>query len=150
MRSKIKLIFFTLLIFGASFYYFSTSPSYQNSTQARVYYFLGNYEKAYELAKISLEEDIYNKMASTVLTQSKIAKEYEAYIELGNEFLKRIDKISLKEEFSKEDRVRVKMMCQIMIESYSNLAPSTLTKESLQESSKKMQKKFIQLYEELF
>ncbi len=150
MPFNIKLILFVAVLFGGSLYYFSTSPSYKNSVQARVYYFLGNYESAYELAKLALREDIYNKMANTVMAQSKIAKEFEAYIELGNKYLIKIDKISSKKEFSLADRARVKMMCEIMIESYKNLAPSTLTKKSLLQNSKEMQKKFIQLYEELF
>jgi len=150
MLSRIKLILFVTVLLGGSVYYFATNSSYQNSIQARVYYFLGNYHDAYELAKKALEENNYNKMANTVMTQSKIAKEYEAYIEQGNDFLQKIDKMSSKKDFTKADRTRIKMMCEIMIESHKNLAPSTLTKKSLIKSSKKMQEKFVKLYEELF
>lgn len=150
MLSKIKLILFAVILLGGSVYYFATSSSYQNSIQARVYYFLGNYQDAYELAKKALDENSYNKMANTVMTQSKIAKEFEAYIKQGNDFLKRIDKMSSKKDFTEADRARIKIMCEIMIESYKNLAPSTLTKLSLIQNSKKMQEKFIKLYEELF
>ena len=150
MLSKIKLIVFMVLLLGGSVYFFNSNSSYQNSIQARVYYFLGNYEIAYELATKAYEEDNYNKMANTVMTQSKIAKEYEAYIKEGNNYFKRIDEISSQNEYTKADKIRIKMMCEIMIESYKNLVPSTMTQESLQLASKKMQKKFIQLYEELF
>ncbi len=150
MLSKIKLIVFMVLVLGGSVYFFSSNSSYQNSIQARVYYFLGNYEIAYELATKAYEEDNYNKMANTVMTQSKIAKEYEAYIKEGNKYFKKIDEISSQNEYTKADKVRIKMMCEIMIESYKNLVPSTMTQESLLIASKKMQKKFIQLYEELF
>ena len=150
MLSKIKLIIFTVMLLGGSVYFFSSNSSYQNSIQARIYYFLGNYENAYDLAKKAYEQDSYNKMANTVMTQSKIAKEYEAYIQQGNEYLVRIDEISSKKNYTEADKVRVKMMCEIMIDSHDELSPSTLTDESLQESSQKMQKKFIQLHEELF
>ena len=150
MLSKIKLIIFVFVLLGGSVYFFSSNSSYQNSIQARIYYFLGNYESAYDLAKKAYEEDSYNKMANTVMTQSKIAKEYEAYIQQGNEYFVRINEISSKKDYTKADKVRVKMMCEIMIDSYYELSPSTLTDESLQESSLKMQKKFIQLHEELF
>ena len=150
MLSKIKLIIFMIVLLGGSVYFFSSNSSYQNSIQARIYYFLGNYESAYDLAKEAYKQDSYNKMANTVMTQSAIAKEYEAYIKQGNEYFTRIDEISSKKDYTEADKVRVKMMCEIMIESYKELAPSTLTDESLQLSSKKMQKKFIQLYEELF
>ncbi|WP_024954261.1 hypothetical protein [Sulfurospirillum arcachonense] len=150
MLSKINLIIFTIVIFAGSFYYFNSNSSYQNSIQARVYYFLGNYDSAYELAKKAYEEDTYNKMANTVMIQSKIAKTYESYIQQGNDYLQKIDEISIKKDYTQADKARVKMMCEIMIESYKNLAPSTLTDKTLQETSQKMQKKFIQLYEELF
>ena len=138
------------VLLGGSVYFFSFNSSYQNSIQARIYYFLGNYESAYNLAKEAYEQDSYNKMANTVMTQSAISKEYEAYIKQGNEYFTKIDEISSKEDYIEADKLRVKMMCEIMIESYNELAPSTLTDESLQLSSQKMQKKFIQLYEELF
>ncbi len=150
MLSKIKLIIFMVILLGGSVYFFSSNSSYQNSIQARIYYFLGNYESAYDLAKEAYEQDSYNKMANTVMTQSKIAKEYEAYIKQGNEYFVRIDEISSKKDYTEADKVRVKMMCEIMIDSYENLVPSILTDESLQVSSRKMQKKFIQLHEELF
>jgi len=150
MLSKIKLIIFVIVLLSGSVYFFSSNSSYQNSIQARVYYFLGNYESAYKLAKKAYEQDSYNKMANTVMTQSKIAKEYEAYIKQGNEYFARIDDISSKKDYTEADKVRVKMMCEIMIDNYNDLAPSTLTDKSLQSSSLKMQKKFIQLHEELF
>ncbi len=150
MLSKIKLIIFVIFLLGGSVYFFSSNLSYQNSIQARVYYFLGNYNNAYELAKKAYEQDNYNKMANTVMTQSKIAKEYESYIEEGNRYFKKIDEISSKKDYNEADKTRVKMMCEIMIESYKNLSPSTMTEESLLNKSQKMQKKFIQLYEELF
>jgi len=150
MLSKINLIIFVVVLLGSSFFYFSANSSYKNSVQSRVYYMLGNYESAYELAKKAYDEDSYNKMANTVMTQSKIALSYEKYITQGNEYLKKIDEISLKKEYSQEDKVRVKFMCEIMVESYDDLKPSTLTDESLQQNSKKMQKKFKQLYAELF
>ncbi len=150
MLSKIKLIIFVIFLLGGSVYFFSSNLSYQNSIQARVYYFLGNYNNAYELAKKAYEQDNYNKMANTVMTQSKIAKEYETYIEEGNRYFKKIDEISSKKDYNEADKTRVKMMCEIMIESYKNLSPSTMTEESLLNKSQKMQKKFIQLYEELF
>jgi len=150
MLSKINLIIFTVLLLGGSYFYFSSNSSYKDSFQARVYYMLGNYESAYNLAKKALVEDSYNKMANTIVTQSKIALTYEKYIAQGNKYLKTIDSISSKNEYSKKDKTRIKFMCEIMIKGYDELKPSTLTGENLLENSKKMQKKFKQLYEELF
>jgi tetratricopeptide (TPR) repeat protein len=150
MLSKIKLILFVILILGGSLVYFNSNSSYQDSIEARIYYFLGNYKKAYELAKKAYEKDSYNKMANTVLTQSKIAIDYEKYIQQGNEYLKKINDISSKNNFSPADKTRIKMMCEIMIDSFSNLKSSVLTDKILVENAKKMQKKFKQLHAELF
>lgn len=150
MLSKFYLILFTVILLSGSFVYFASNSSYKNSLQARVYYFLGNYESAYTLAKESYDEDNYNKMAFTVMVQSKIAKNFTAYIQEGNDYLKKIDEISSKTNFTEADRVRVKMMCQIMIDSFDDLVPTKLTDVELVENSKKMHKKFKQLFEELF
>lgn len=150
MLSKINLIIFLIVVLGGSFLYFSSNSSYQNSIQARVYYMLGNYDSAYVLAKEAYDVDPYNKMANTVMTQSKIAKSYEEYIEQGNEYFSAIDEISSKVDYNNADKMRIKMMCDIMIESFTELKSSTLTEKSLIENSEKMQKKFKQLYEELF
>ncbi len=150
MLSKIEMIVVMAVFLGGGVYFFSTNPSYENSIQARVYYLLGNYDSAYSLAEKSLEQDRYNKMANTVLVQSAIAKEYEAYIKEGNEYFVRIKEISSKRDYSDADRVRVKMMCEIMRENFKELSPSTLTDKALQNSAKEMQNKFIKLHKQLF
>lgn len=150
MLSRIYLLIFIVAIFGASFLYFSSNSSYKNSLQARVYYFLGNYEKALLYATEAYEMDKYNKMAFTVLTQSKIAKNYENYIKQGNEYLIKIDKISAKSQFLPEDRIRVKIMCEVMMETYKDLVPTALTDKKLRKNSEVVYLKFKQLFEELY
>jgi tetratricopeptide (TPR) repeat protein len=150
MLSKIYLVIFALLVLGGSAFYFASNSSYKNSFQARVYYFLGNYDKALEYAQIAYNADIYNKMAFTVLTQSKIAQSYEKYIEQGNEYLKKIDVISEKKVYTEADKIRIKMMCEVMMESFKELVPTALTNEQLQENSLKVYTQFKQLHEELF
>jgi tetratricopeptide (TPR) repeat protein len=111
---------------------------------------VGNYEKAYELAKKANDSDSYNKMAFTVLAQSKIALEYVNYIKEGNEYFKKIDKISSKKEYSDADKVRIKLMCEIMLGNYKKLVPTKLTNKDLIKDAKKSRDKFLQLYKELF
>lgn len=150
MLSKFYVILFAGVLLVGSFYYITLNSSYKNSIQARVYYFLGNYESAYALAEKAYASDHYNKMAFSVMVQSKISKKFTSYIEEGNAYLKKIDEISSKENFSEADRIRIKMMCEIMIGSYDELVPTVLTDKVLVENSQKMQKKFKQLFEELF
>lgn len=150
MLSKVSLIVGSFLLVLGVYLYFSSNASYNNSIQARIYYFIGNYDEAYAYAKRAYEQDPYNKMAFTVLTQSQIAQKYEKYIELGNEYLVKIDEISAKKVFADDDRVRIKLMCEVMIDSYASLVSTKLTDKELLQKSEQMYKKFKKLYEELF
>jgi len=150
MLSKIVLVVVSILFLLFSSFYFLTDSSYQDSFEARFYYLVGNYEKAYEFAKKAYDGDSYNKMAFTVLTQSKIATQYVKYIKTGNEYFKRIDKISSKKEYSDADKIRIKLMCEIMLGDYKKLVPTKLTNSELVADAKKLNDKFKQLYKELF
>jgi len=150
MFSKVILVLFTGAILVISGIYFTYNSSYQDSFQARFYYFVGNYKKAHELAQEAYRQDQYNKMAATVLAQSKIALEYANFIQLGSRYLKKIEKISVKKSYSSDDKIRIKMMCQIVLGEYKKLSPTKLTNQDLIENSKKVNDKFAQLYKELF
>ncbi len=150
MLSKIVFVIVAILFLVASGFYFMGNSSYQNSFEARFYYFVGNYEKAYEFAQKAYKEDSYNKMAFTVLTQSKIAEKYVAYIKEGNVYFDKIDKISSEKEYKQADKIRIKLMCEIMIGRYKKLVPTKLTDKELVEDARKTYTKFKQLYEQLF
>ena len=150
MLSRIVMTASVILLLILSAFFFASNSSYQNSLQSRVYYFLGNYQEAYDLAFKAHQEDRYNKMAFTVMTQSKIALKYEEYIKQGNAYFQVIDKISSQKEVTSSDKSKVKIMCEVMIEGYEGLTPSPLTDETLQENAQKMMAKFKQLYGELF
>lgn len=150
MYPKVFLIGLLTIFLGASALFFFTNSSYQDSIQARVFYFLEDYDLAHELSKKAYEKDVYNKMAFTVYTQSKIALKFVEYINQGNEYLKKIDAISEQEEVSEADRSRIKLMSEIMIESYFELSPSSLTDKKLVKKAKTMQERFVSLYKELF
>ncbi|WP_331774475.1 hypothetical protein [Sulfurospirillum sp. 1612] len=150
MLSKVILVLFVGMILVISGIYFTYNSSYQDSFQARFYYFVGNYTKAYELAQEAYHQDQYNKMASTVLAQSKIALAYENFIQLGSNYLEKIENISTKKKYSNDDKIRIKMMCQIVLGEYEKLSPTKLTNQDLIENSKKINDKFAQLYKELF
>ena len=150
MLSRFLMIVFAFAILLGGTFFFLSDSSYQNSLQSRVYYFLGNYQEAYDLAKSAHDEDSYNKMAFTVMTQSKIALKYEKYIEQGNEYFKTIDEISSRDKVTLADKSKVKLMCEIMMDEYQTLVPTPLTDEKLQINAGIIKKKFEQLYAELF
>jgi len=150
MLSKIILVISFVLLLLCSAFYFITDSSYQDSFEARFYYFIGNYTQAYKYAKKAYAENSYNKMAFTVLVQSKIAKEYVDYIETGNRYFEKIDKISSKKEYKNSDKARIKLMCEIMLGDYKKLSSTKLTNKDLIDGAKKLNDKFEQLYKELF
>ena len=150
MLSKIVLVVSAVLFLLFSGFYFIVDSSYQDSFEARFYYFIGNYTQAYKFAKKAYDKDSYNKMAFTVLVQSKIAKEYVDYIETGNRYFEKIDKISSKKEYKNDDKARIKLMCEIMLGEYKKLSPTKLTNQDLVDDAKKINDKFGQLYKELF
>ncbi|MCF6172424.1 MAG: hypothetical protein L3J44_01330 [Campylobacteraceae bacterium] len=150
MLSKIVFVIVAVLFLAISLVYFMDSSSYQNSFEARFYYLVGNYDKAYEFAQKAYRQDSYNKMAFTVLSQSTIAKKYVAYIKEGNKYFDRIDKISSEKNYKEADKIRIKLMCQIMIDEYKKLVPTKLTDKELVEDAKKTYTKFKQLYKQLF
>jgi len=150
MLSKIVLLIASSAFLLLSGFYFFTDSSYQDSFEARFYYLIGNYKKAYDFAKKSYEKDPYNKMAFTVLMQSKIATQYVNFIKTSNEYLSRIDNISSKKIYSSADKVRIKLMCEISLGNYKKLSPTKLTNIELIKDAKKLNDKFEQLYKELF
>lgn len=148
--ARVVMIFFVILILALGGFYFATSSSYQKSLQARVSYFLGNYESAYMYAKKAYQEDSYNKMAFSVLTQSEIALRYINYIKRGKEYFDKINAISSKKDITQADKSRIKLICEIMMGEYKNLTSSLLTDKKLQENAKITYKKFKQVHNELF
>ncbi len=147
---RIFWIFFFVLIIGGIGFYFYNNDSYRRSIEAKYYYMKGDYSKAYILSREAFDADPYNKMAFTIMTQSKIAAKYQDYIKEGRYFLKEIKKISDKDLVTKADKIRIKMMCETMMEKYKNLSPTVLTDKTLVKEAMKTYKQFKQIYEDLF
>lgn len=138
MNSKLSLFLFALVTLIIMIMFFLINPSYEKSIQAKYYYEVGDYKKAYNLAKDAFGEDIYNRMASTVMAQSKTSLLYVAYIEDGKRYMQQINKIATNEIISKGNKARIRIMCQIMVGSYIKLAPSVITDSDLIEDAKKI------------
>ena len=148
---KAKLLF-PLLALGfviAMAIYFMIHPSYQKSLEAKFYYETGNYKEAYRLANEAFSMDIYNRMAATIMTQSQTSIKYEEYIKEAKEYLAEIQKIVSQENISEADRAKIRMMSQIMVESYKKLAPSVVTDTKLVEEAGEYYKNFEQLLEKV-
>jgi len=141
-------IFISLL--GISFvalmlFYFYTSSSYKTSIEAKLYYTLGDYEESYRLATTAYKDDKYNRMALTVMQQSKFSLNFIAYIKEAQEYLDKINKIAEQKNINIKDKLKVKMMCSYMIEKYHTLKGSVLIESNLQKQSNGVYQKFIDL-----
>jgi len=88
-------------------------------------------------------------MASTLVNQSKIALKFTAYINDGKKYLQNIKQMS-QNEVSNADRERIRLMCEIMIEGYSQLQDSPLLDSDLKNEAKNMRENFVKLKNKLF
>ncbi len=147
-KSIYFFIFLFFLLVVASFFIFSNS--YSKSFQARFLYTIGDYNKAYNLARDVYLKDSYNRMALTVMNQSKIALKYQKYIKDGKKYLKIIEKISGDKNISDQDLAKIKIICEVMTGEYKKLKPILLSVSSLSDNALEINKKFNKIYEELF
>jgi len=149
MNTKIAfpaVAIFLLLIMGG---YFLVNPSYQKSIQAKYYFEMGEYNEAYTLANEAFSLDVYNRMASTVMAQSKTSLRYVKYIDMAKEYMVKINKIAKHESITDADKAKIKIMSEIVIDSYVKLAPSVITDTELVKEAASYNKNFEQLLEKV-
>jgi len=137
---------FLLLIMGG---YFLVNPSYQKSIQAKYYYEMGEYKEAYTLANEAFSLDVYNRMASTVMAQSKTSLRYVKYIDMAKEYIVKINAIAKHESITDADKAKIKIMSEIVIDSYVKLAPSVITDTDLVKEAASYNKNFEKLLEKV-
>ncbi len=129
--------------------FFLLNPSYEKSVRAKYYFEIAEYDEALVLAREAFSLDLYNRMASTVMAQSVISLKYVKYINMGNDYVKEIDKIAKHEFITEADKAKIRIMCEIMIRSYTKLAPSVITDIKLIKKSARYNKKFEKLLEKV-
>ncbi|WP_151900950.1 hypothetical protein [Sulfurimonas hydrogeniphila] len=129
--------------------YFLVNPSYEKSIEAKYYYEIGDYEEAYKRANEAFSLDIYNRMAATIMAQSKTSIKYKKYIDQAKEYMTEINLIAAKETISDADRAKIKLMSEIMVDSYKKLAPSVITDKKLVREAAKYYKDFEKLLEKV-
>jgi hypothetical protein len=150
MHSKNIYAFASLLFLAVMALYFYLHPSYRLSLEAKIYYTIGDYDSAYEVASKAYEINSYNTMAFTVMVQSSRANEYRDFIAFAKESYEKIEAISQQEDITKADRIRIKMLAEVVIEKYKRLNSTKLTDKGLIEDAKYYNDTFLKLYENLF
>jgi len=149
MKNKFLFPVVTLLLIVVVGAYFLINPSYEKSLEAKYYYETGEYAKAYELANEAFSLDAYNRMASTIMAQSKTSMKYKKYVDEAKKYMSDINKIAAGESISDADRAKIKIMCEIMIDSYVKLAPSVITDKDLIKEAAMYYKNFESLLEKV-
>ncbi|MDF1882829.1 hypothetical protein JHD49_02630 [Sulfurimonas sp. SAG-AH-194-C21] len=129
--------------------YFLLNPSYEKSIEAKYYYEMGEYKEAYKLANEAFSMDVYNRMASTVMAQSKTSIKYVTYIKQARLYLSQINDIAQGDSISNAQRAKMKLMSEIMVDSYVKLAPSIITDSDLVKEAKKYHDDFELLLEKV-
>ena len=129
--------------------YFLVNPSYEKSIEAKYYYETGDYKEAYALAQEAFSLDVYNRMAATIMAQSTTSLKYVAYIEQAKGYLLEINEIASQESISNAQRAKIRMMSEIVTDSYVKLAPSIITDSELVNQAKKYHDDFEQLLEKV-
>ena len=149
MKPKVLISVFAFSLLFIMGLYFLINPSYEKSLKAKYYYEIGEYEEAYTLANEAFSLDLYNRMASTVMAQSKTSLKYARYIADAKKYMKEIDEISKHEYIMDSDRAKIKMICKIMLSSYVKLAPSVITDDELVKEAAKYYNIFEKLLEKV-
>ena len=149
MRTRYLFSLIAFVMIAIMGIYFMVNPSYEKSLEAKYYYEIGEYEHAYTLANEAFSMDVYNRMASTIMAQSKTSLKYVKYIEQAKKFLAEINAMAEQESLSDGDRAKIKMMSEIMVDSYVKLAPSIITDKELVARAAKYHDDFEKLLEKV-
>lgn len=149
MKPRVLISVLALSLLFIMGVYFLINPSYEKSLRAKYYYEMGDYREAYSLAKEAFSLDLYNRMAATVMAQSKTSLKYVHYIEDAKKYMLDIDEIARHENILNADKARIKLICRIMLSSYIKLAPSVITDDKLVEEAAMYHDKFEKLLEKV-
>lgn len=145
---KVKSFFLIAFVFLASMLgYFLLNPSYEKSLEAKYYYEIKEYSQAYLLAKEAYKQDNYNKMASTIMTQSTYSLRYITYIQEAKKYIELIESMTEDGDIDKQERAKIRVIAKIMLDSYKKLAPSVVVDENLINQAKQYYDKFSKLYQ---
>ena len=149
MKPKTVISLFAILTIFLMGVYFIVNPSYEKSIKAKYYFEIGDYKKAYSLAQEAFSMDLYNRMASTIMAQSKTSLRYVEYNEQAKKYMQDIEEIASHDDISEADKAKIRLICEIMIGSYTKLAPSIITDIELVQKTADYYHKFEKLLEKV-
>ncbi|NPA66079.1 MAG: hypothetical protein GXO11_04265 [Epsilonproteobacteria bacterium] len=143
---NLKTLFLTAItLLLGMIIYFLVDPSYERSLEAKYYYETSNYQEAYKLSKEAFELNPYNKMAATIMTQSQYALKYVHYINDAKKYIQQIEQI-IHDEVTPQDRAKIRIISEIMIDRYKKLTPSVVIDQDLIKKAKEYYEKFQNIH----
>lgn len=149
MNPKIVSALFAFALLFVMGLFFAFNPSYEKSLEAKYYYTMGEYKKAYKLSHEALTLDRYNKMAATIASQSKRSMVYVEFINEAKGYMREIERIASADGITTSERAKMEMMSQIVLERYKKLAPSALTDKALIQEANYYRQKFQSIHEKI-
>lgn len=144
--------FWYILLFiaiGVGAFSIATHPSYKKSLEAKYFYYMGDYKEAQKIATEAFQLDKYNRMASTIMTQSQASLQFLNYINDAKKYMQSINELSTKATITKAERARVKLMCEIMIDSYKKIPSSVVIDSALVKEAKEYHELFKKFYDKI-
>jgi len=151
LKTKIGFILLLLICAIAVYFYYIFDKSYILSAEAKKYYAAGDFKEASELAQKAYELNSYNRMAFTVLVQSQESLKWKKYIEETRKYLTFIEGVSYKENISKGDLVRIKMICEISIANHEKLNQNNMMIDTaLKTEANRLHQEILAIKHELF
>lgn len=140
-----RILILVTALFGGTYLYLYFNPSYKLSMEAKIYYSMGEYEIALQLSEEALKIREYNTMAFYIKTRSELTLQMVEFNREADEFEEKIIEILKNGRPSKENKLRIKMMSDILISKYSNLSFKLIEDDELKEEALKRYKKFEKL-----
>lgn len=121
---------------------FALSTTYRLSIEAKYYYLNDDFKTAYKLASIAHEREPYNMMAFTIKQQSRVILDLQEIINEAKDYYLRIQKIANKSSITKNERIRIKFLCEIIIDKFDSLNFPLLHKAFLYNEAKQYRDEF--------
>ena len=132
--------FILVIVFATICFIFTTT--YRLAIEAKYHYILDDYERAYELASIAYEKEPYNTMAFTVRQQSSVILHLRRIIKEAKQTYAQIQAITDKNHITNSDKVRIKLLCEIIIDEFDDLNFPLLDKAYLYDEAKQYRDEF--------
>jgi tetratricopeptide (TPR) repeat protein len=137
-----KIFFLIALIIVGFFSYLEYNPSYKLSIEARYYYVIGDYEFAYDLSNQALIIREYNTMAFHIKNRSGLTLKMINFNQEAEEFFNKIKTLIQQKPLKKPNKVRIKMMSEIILSKYENLSFPLVEDDEVKDEAKKYFKEF--------